>query len=116
MATSSIKRKQPTEENREAKRSLMKREKSTGSRTDSCKLRTGKFCYFQKPRKRPCQKEKVESNEQTKEGGSRNMFLKKGWMPDRVKSLKKVDRSKNRLGARLGFVKAIRSGLERNRI
>ena len=36
MARSSVQREQLTEEGREAGRSLMKREKSTGQRTDPC--------------------------------------------------------------------------------
>ena len=35
---------------------------------------------------------------------SRNRFVKKGWMPNRVESLREVDCSKNRLRARLGML------------
>ena len=34
-------------------------------------------------------------------------------MPDRIESFQKVDRSKNRPRARLGFVKPIRNGLRK---
>ena len=54
------------EEGRKARRSLMKREKSIGLRTE---LERNYCCDFDKPRKRACQKGKIESNEQSKEGG-----------------------------------------------
>ena len=44
---------------------------------------------------------------------SRNKFMEKSGMPDRVKSLGKVDRSENRPRARLGFDKTIRNGRRR---
>ena len=73
MARSSAQREQLTEEGREAGRSLIKREKSTGPRTDPCgtlrRTRKERFCDFDKPHKRNYQKEKIESDEQSKEGG-----------------------------------------------
>ena len=51
----------------------MKREKSTGPRTDPCgtprRTRKDGFCDFEKPQKRARQKGKIEFNEQSKEGG-----------------------------------------------
>ena len=51
----------------------MKREKTTGPRTDPCGtldgLERNDFCDSDKPCKRAYQKEKIESNEQSKEGG-----------------------------------------------
>ena len=44
---------------------------------------------------------------------SRNKFVKKGGMPDRVEKLKEVDSSKNRPRARLGIVKPIRDELRK---
>ena len=69
MARWSEQREQLTEEGREAGRSLMKREKSTGPKTDPCGLESNDFRDFDKPRKRAHQKGKIESNEQSKEGG-----------------------------------------------
>ena len=88
---------------REAERSLMKREKSTGPRTDPCGTprRTRKLC------KRAYQKGKIDSNEQSKKEASRNEFVEKGGMPDRVKSFREVNSRENRPRARLGFVKSI---------
>ena len=69
----SAQRQQLTEERREAGKLLMKKEKSTGPRTDLAEhldgLERNDFCDFDKPRKRACQKGKIESNEQSKEGG-----------------------------------------------
>ena len=52
---------------------LMRREKSTGPRTDPCetprRTRKNDFCNFDRPHKRAYQKGKIESNEQSKEGG-----------------------------------------------
>ena len=51
----------------------MKREKSTGPRTDPCETPgwtlKEQLCNFDKPCKRTYQKRKIDSNEQSKEGG-----------------------------------------------
>ena len=51
----------------------MKREKTTGPRMIFVEhhdgLESNDFCDFDKPCKRAYQKEKIESNEQSKEGG-----------------------------------------------
>ena len=51
----------------------MKREKSTGPRRILAehldRVERNDFCNFDKPRKRACQRGKIESNEQSKEGG-----------------------------------------------
>ena len=60
----------------------MQREKSTGPRTDPWErlngLERNDFCDFEKPHKRACQKEKIESNEQSKEGGQPKYVCGKG--------------------------------------
>ena len=63
---------QLTEEGTEAGRSLMKRkvqgqERILAEHLDV--LERNDFCDFDKPRKRACQKGKIESNEQSKQGG-----------------------------------------------
>ena len=94
----------------------MKREKSTGPRMDPCgtsrRCRKNDFCDFDKPRKIVHQKEKIESNEQNKET-SRNEFMEKDGMPDRVKSFRELDSRQNRPRVRFGFVKPIRNGLRK---
>ena len=51
----------------------MKREKSTGPKTDPCGtldgLESNDFCDFDKSHNRAYQKGKIKSNEQSKEGG-----------------------------------------------
>ena len=44
---------------------------------------------------------------------SGNTFIKKNAMPDRVESLRQVDRGKNRPRTRLGFVKPIQNGVRK---
>ena len=44
---------------------------------------------------------------------SRNEFVEKGGMPDRVKSFREIDSGKNRSRARPEFVKPIRNGLRK---
>ena len=60
-----------TEEDREAGRSLIKtdpgQEQIFAEHLDG--LERSDFCDFDKLRKRTCQKAKIESNEQSKEGG-----------------------------------------------
>ena len=75
-------------------------------------LKRSNFCDFETPCKGTYQKGKIESNEQSKEGeASRNKFMEKDELPDRVKSFREVDSSKNCLRAQLGFVKLIQNGL-----
>ena len=59
----------------------MKREKSTGPRTDPHLngLKRNDFCDFDKPCKCAYQKGKIESNEQSKEGGQPKSVCGKGW-------------------------------------
>ena len=44
---------------------------------------------------------------------SRNQFVEKGGMPDRVKSFGEIDSRENRPRARPEFVKPIRKGLKK---
>ena len=41
-------------------------------------LKKNDFCDFDKPQKRACQKEKIESNEQSKEESHQNKCVEKG--------------------------------------
>ena len=61
-------------EGREAGRSLMKRERKVQGQERILAehldgLERNDFCDFDKPRKRACQKGKIESNKQSKERG-----------------------------------------------
>ena len=79
-------------------------------------LERSDFCDFNKPHKHAYQKGKIGSNEQSKEGGSRNEFMEKGGMPDRVKSFREINSREDRPRVRPGFVKPIRNGLRKIRI
>ena len=68
-------------------------------------LERSDFCDFDKPRKRASQKEKMES--------SRNEFVEKSGVPDRVESFREINSRENRPKARPGFVKPIRNGLSK---
>ena len=57
-------------------------------------------------------KERLSPTSKARKETSRNKFMEKGGLSDRVESLREVDRSKNCPGARLGFVKPIRNGLK----
>ena len=67
-------------------------------------------------RKRAYQKGKIESNEQGKKEASRNEFVEKGGVPDRVESFREINGSEDRSSPRPGFVKPIRNGLRKERI
>ena len=60
----------------------MNKEKSTGPRTDPWGTprwtQRNDFCDFDKPHRRECQKEKIESNEQSKKGGQPKSVCGKG--------------------------------------
>ena len=51
-------------------------------------LERSDFCDFDKPHQRAYHKEKIESNEQSKEGASQNEFMEKSGMPDKVESFR----------------------------
>ena len=56
---------------------------------------------------------RMERSTATRKKANRNQFVEKDGVPKRVESLGKVDRSKNRLRARLGFLKPIRNRLRK---
>ena len=76
------------------------------------RLERNNFCDFDKPRKRAYQKGKIELNKQRREA-SRNEFVKKGGMPDRVENFREIYCSKGRPRARPGLVKLIRNRLRK---
>ena len=55
----------------------------------------------------------MNSTSKARREASRNKFMQKSVMPDRVEILGKVDRSKNRPRTRLGFVKRIGNWLRK---
>ena len=61
----------------------------------------------------PIRKERLSPTSKARREASRNRFVEKGGMPDRVKSFGEIDSRKNFPTARPGFVKPIRNGLRK---
>ena len=58
-------------------------------------------------------KERLCSTIKARREASRNKYMKKGGMPDRVKIFREINSRKDRPRARPGFVKPIRNGLRK---
>ena len=61
----------------------------------------------------PIRNERLSPTSKARRETSRNEFVEKGGMPDRVKSFREIDSRKNRPRARPVFVKPIRNGLRK---
>ena len=61
----------------------------------------------------PIRKERLSPSSKARRKASRNEFVEKGGMPDRVKSFGEIDSREDRPRARPGFVKPIRNGLRK---
>ena len=61
----------------------------------------------------PIRKERLSPTSKARRKASRNEFVEKGEMPDRVKSFGEIDSRQDRPRARPGFVKPIRNGLRK---
>ena len=61
----------------------------------------------------PVRKKRLSPTSKARRKASRNKFVEKGIMLDRVKSFRDIDSRENRLRARSGFVKPIRNGLRK---
>ena len=61
----------------------------------------------------PIRKERLSPTSKARREASRNKFVEKSRMPDRVKSFREIDSRENRPRARPGFVKPIRNGLRK---
>ena len=64
-------------------------------------------------RSAPIRKERLSPMSKARREASRNEFVEKGGMPDRVKSFREIDSRQDRPRARPGFVKPIRNGLRK---
>ena len=62
----------------------------------------------------PVRKKRLSPTSKARREASRNQFVEKGGMPDRVKSFREIDSRENRPRARPGFVKPIRNGLKKD--
>ena len=61
----------------------------------------------------PIGKERLSPTNKARKEASRNEFVEKGEMPDRVKSFRKIDSRQDRPKARPGFIKPILYGLRK---
>ena len=61
----------------------------------------------------PNRKERLGPTSKARKEASRNKFVEKGGMPDRVKSFREIDNRQDRSRTRHGFVKLIRDGLRK---
>ena len=61
----------------------------------------------------PIRSERLSPMSKARTETSRNQFVEKGRMPDRVESFREINGRKDRLRARPGFVKPIRNGLRK---
>ena len=99
------------EEGREVGRSLMKREKRTGPRTDPCRTprwtRKERLVILKNHTSAPVRKKRLSPMSKARREASRHEFVEKGGMPDRVKSFREIDSRENHPRAWPGFVKPI---------
>ena len=63
-------------------------------------------------RSAPIRKERLSPTSKARRESSRNEFVEKEGMPDRIESFREIDSGKNHPRARPGFVKPIRNGLK----
>ena len=61
----------------------------------------------------PIRKERLSPTSKARREASRNKSVKKGGMPDRIKSFIEINSRQDRPRARSGFVKPIRNGLRK---
>ena len=61
----------------------------------------------------PIGKERLSPTNKARKEASRNEFVEKGEMPDRVKSFREIDNGKDRPRAWPGFIKPILYGLRK---
>ena len=61
----------------------------------------------------PIRKKRLSPTSKARREASRNQFVEKGGMPDRVKSFREIDSRQDRPRARPGFVEPIRNGLRK---
>ena len=61
----------------------------------------------------PIRKVRSSPTSKARREASRNKFVEKGGIPDRVESFREIDSRENRTRVRSGFVKPIRNGLRK---
>ena len=71
------------------------------------------FVIFINHTSAPIRKERLSPTSKARREASRNKFVEKGGMPNRVKSFREIDSVENRPRARPGFAKPIRNRLRK---
>ena len=95
----------------------MKREKYRAKngllRNTSTDSKATTFVILIDHRSAPMRKKRLSPTSEAKREASRNEFVEKGRMPDRVESFGEINSRQDRPRARPGFVKPIRNGLRK---
>ena len=89
------------------------RAKNGSLRNTSADSKGAAFVILKNHRSAPIRKKRLSPASKARREASRNEFMEKGGMPDRVKSFREIDSRENRPRARPGFVKPIRNGLRK---
>ena len=87
------------------------RAKNGSLRNTSTDSKEAAFVILIDHRSAPIRKERLSPTSKARREASRNQFVEKGGIPDKVKSFREIDSRQNRPRARPGFVKPIRNGL-----
>ena len=94
----------------------MKGEKKNRAKNESLRNTSTKGTIFMilidHPRV-PIRKERLNPMSKARREASRNEFMEKGGMPDKVESVREINSRENRPRAWPGFVKPIRNGLRK---
>ena len=103
------------QENREIidKKRKKYRTKNGSLRNPSTNLKGATFVTLKNHTSAPIRKDRLSPTSQARRETNRNEFVEKGRMPDRVKSFREIDSSKNCMRVGLGFVKPVRNGLRK---
>ena len=83
------------------------------SRNTSTDSKGTTFVILINHRSAPIRKERLSPTSKARRKISRNEFMTKGGISDRVKSFREIDSRQDRPRARLGFVEPIRNGLRK---
>ena len=87
------------------------RAKNGSLRNTSTDLKGTTFVILINHASTPIRKERLSPSGKARREASRNQFVEKDGMPDRVKSFREIDSKQDRPRAWPGFVKPIRNGL-----
>ena len=92
------------------------RAKNGSLRNTSTDSKGTTFVIFIDHTSAPISKERLSPTTKARREASRNEFVEKGGMPDRIKSFREIDSRQDCPRARRGFVKPIRNGLRKVQI